>query len=117
MVDVVFVLMLFFMVSASFQQKELLLGAQLAPPYVGGAPTPIEVSVDANGEVYLQNRLIAGAEDHKVAALSSWLTNAKAQFGGSDPVVIAPAPTVPHDRVMQVLNAVNAAHWDHVSFR
>jgi biopolymer transport protein ExbD len=118
MVDIVFVLMLFFVASISFQPKEFTLKASVpAPAPPGTSIVTIDVAIASSGEVYLQNQRIAEADDKKVAALIEWLNQSRDGFGELDPVVITPAPTVTHDRVMDVLYAVNEAKWKSVSLR
>ena len=118
MVDVVFVLMLFFLASAAFQDREFDLDAALpVPAHPGTSPIAIDVSIASDGSVYLLNKLVAAAGDRRVTSLSEWLRAARRTFGEGDPLVISPAPTVKHERVMEVLNAVAEAQWTKVSLR
>lgn len=118
MVDVVFVLMLFFMASAGFQRTELSLATALpSPAHHGTSEVAINVTIANSGEVYLQDKLVAAAGDHKAASLSEWLRASRENFGGTDPLIISPAPSVKHERVMEVLNAVAVTDWVKVSLR
>jgi biopolymer transport protein ExbD len=117
MVDIVFVLMLFFM-ACGFQAKEFAVNAAIPAPFNPGTPViSIDVTIASSGDVYLQDQLIAGAEDRKIAALIEWLNHSRERFGEGDPVEISPAPTVNHERVMDVLKAVNEAKWTKVTLR
>jgi biopolymer transport protein ExbD len=116
MVDVIFVLMLFFMACIGFD-KSRRLGASIPTHSKGARITPIEITIAADGGVYLLNRLVAASGDRKLPELSKWLSDSHAQFGNQDPIIIAPAPSVPHSRLMEVLGVVNGANWPSVTFR
>lgn len=117
MVDVVFVLMLFFLACAGFQHIPVDLPTKLGGQFPGTTINPIDIRVAASGEVFLQDRLIGDAEDLKLDSLRQWLAAAKTNFGTQDPLLISPAPTVKHERLAQVLNAITAVDWKNVSFR
>jgi biopolymer transport protein ExbD len=65
----------------------------------------------------LLGRLMADAHDNEIGAVTNWLEESRANFGDRDPVVIQPAPTVRHQRIMQVLGAIASAQWPKVSLR
>lgn len=116
--DIVFVLMLFFLACGSFQRREF--GLRTAIPAVahpGTSEVAINVAIGSGGEVYLQDKLIADAEDREALELVGWLRSVRQNFGESDPVVIAPAPNVAHARIIDVLNAVRNADWSKVALR
>jgi biopolymer transport protein ExbD len=118
MVDIVFVLILFFMACVSFDRREFRLRTALpAVTHPGTSEVAIKVTIASGGEVYLQDKLIADAGDREVLELVGWLRAARQNFGESDPVVIAPAPDVAHARIVDVLNAVRNADWSKVAFR
>jgi len=118
MVDIIFVLMLFFMACVAFQDEEFKLRASIpAPAYPATIKIAIDVRIADSGDVYLQDKLIAGGDDRTLKPLINWLQVSKERFGATDPVVIAPAPMVKHERIIEVLNAVDTADWDKVSLR
>lgn len=120
MVDVVFVLMLFFMASAGVQQTEKELGINLPSGRPIGAAkeqpvTPIVVQVGSDGQVQINGQTYD-------APTSTELPDTREQlkllmsYGGKDPVIIQPAPDVRQERVIQVLNAAAAAGVKNLSF-
>jgi len=118
MVDIVFVLMLFFMACVSFDRREFKLSTAIpAVEHPGTSEVAINVAIASGGEVYLQDKLIADVEDREILELVEWLRSVRQSFGESDPVVIAPAPNVAHARIIDVLNAVRNADWSKVTFR
>jgi biopolymer transport protein ExbD len=126
MLDVMFVLMLFFMVMAGSQTKEGELGVDLpaSAPGVDKPPTPVILKIDARGQVYFSDLPVDGPSpegDLATAAqdlpgLRARLSKAIKQFGPKNPVIIVPADTTKHQRVMDVLNACSASHVIHLTF-
>jgi len=120
MVDVVFVLMLFFMASAGMQVVEKELGIHLpsgrTAQTAGPPPTPIIIDISADGQVTMNNQPYGTPTDKNLAALREWLKNAIEQFGDKDPVIIRPAPDTRHERIMDVLNAAAAARVKNLTF-
>ena len=114
MVDVVFVLMLFFMACAAVRVNERELGLNL--PAGHGKAVLIEVVVAADGAVLLNGKLMGNAQDRALPALTGWLRNSRETFGDGDALIIRPAPTTPHERLMEVLSAAAAAGWRNVTF-
>ena len=119
MVDVVFVLMLFFMASAGSQIVEKELNISLP----SGASGPrkqgeaiIFIDVSAEGQVVVNNQSFGTATDKRLQALRDWLKNAIEQFGSEDPVIIRPSPEATHERIIDVLNAAAAAGVKHLTF-
>ncbi len=111
MVDVVFVLMLFFMACAGSQVAERELSINL-PSGVSkpGAPrgpkvTPIIIDISAEGQVMMNNQNFGSVNDKELQSLRQWFKDAIEQFGADDPVIIRPAPDTKHQRIMDVLNA------------
>ena len=120
MVDVVFVLMLFFMASAGEQivEKELTMklpsGRTTADP--GDVSTPIIVDISGEGQVTVNDQAMGNKEDKKLTALKEFFTKSIAQFGDKDPVIVRPAPETKHERIMDVLDAAAAAHVSKLTF-
>jgi biopolymer transport protein ExbD len=114
MLDVLFVLLLFFMVSAGSQKHEAGLSTQLP----GGAPgttVPFEVGIDVDGQVS-----VAGApiDDPADAALPQLVDRLKGVVTANNdqPVVITPTRSTRHQRVVDVLNACAAANVKNLAF-
>ncbi len=121
MVDVVFVLLLFFMASAGSQVLELELNISLpsgrAATAGGGIPTtPIIIDIMADGKVQMNNRVYDTPVSKELPELRKWLKDTTAKFDNKDPVIIRPDPQTKHERVMDVLNAASAAGVTKLSF-
>ena len=126
MVDVVFVLMLFFMASAGSQvaERELNInlpgsktpsGAQTSVP-----PTPIMVDISADGKVSANGKSFGSPTDKEMADLRAFFT-AAIETGNKDPekqdpVIIHPDPDARHERIMDVLNAAGASGVKNLTF-
>jgi biopolymer transport protein ExbD len=120
MVDVVFVLMLFFMASAGSQVSERELGINLPSGAKAGASaglkTPIIISIDANGQVNMNDKNFGNPQDKNLNELKEWLTNQMARFDDQDPVIIRPVSETRHERIIDVLNAAAAAGVKNLTF-
>ena len=120
MVDVVFVLMLFFMASAGAQVSERELGINLPSGAKSGASaglrTPIIIGIDANGQVNMNDRNYGNPADKNLNELKEWLKNAMARFDDQDPVIIRPSSETTHERIIDVLNAAAAAGVKNLTF-
>ena len=119
MVDVVFVLMLFFMASAGSQivENELNIslpsGAQAAPGST--QKTPIIIDISADGQVVGNNTSFGTTTDRALLPLRDWL-KATQSFGSEDPVIIRPNSDTKHERIIDVLNACAAAGIKNLTF-
>ena len=121
MVDVVFVLLLFFMASAGSQVIEKELNISLpsgrSASAAGGVPsTPIIIDILPDGKVQMNNRVYALPDDRQLVELRTWLKETIAKFGDKDPVILRPDPMTKHERVMDVLNAASASGVTKLSF-
>ena len=120
MVDVVFVLMLFFMASAGSQivEKELNISLPSGTTANSGdnQKTPILIDISPEGQVTMNNQSFGTPTDRKLQPLREWLKNAIEQFGGEDPVIIRPNPETRHERIIDVLNAAAAAGVKNLTF-
>src|SRR5436190_24402321 len=108
MVDVVFVLMLFFMACAGSQVVELEMNINL-PAGQGSAEskvTPIIIDISSDGLVSMNNQSYGTATDINLTPLRDWLRNALQTFGDKDPIIVRPSPDAKHERIIQVLNAI-----------
>ena len=119
MVDVVFVLMLFFMASAGQQiiEQELNISLPSGSSSPSSAPrTPILIDISAEGQVTMNQTSFGTPSDKGLKSLQDWLKNAIEQFGGEDPVIIRPSSETRHERIIDVLNAAAAAGVKNLSF-
>lgn len=112
MLDVVFILLVFFIVSSVFLQEK---GVEmLAPP--SSDPVPIDdpsilVQIDAGGVVFVNGR----ATD--VARVTAAVQRLKIDAVGQGGVVILPDPDSEHGVVTRVFDAAQAAHAGNVVVR
>jgi biopolymer transport protein ExbD len=121
MVDVVFVLMLFFMAMAGAQVKEKELNIALPSGNKVADPnkvpkTPIVIDISGEGQVSMNNDVYALPADKGLKRLAEWLKATIEQFGGEDPVIIRPQPDTKHERIVEVLNAASAAGVKNLTF-
>ena len=119
MVDVVFVLVLFFMASAGMQQTELELGVTLPSTGPGKEDSstivPIFVEIDGRGQVSVNGQNYDTATSEEMPALTEQL---KIMMGpeARDPVIIRPDLSARHNRVVSVLNAAARAGVKTLTF-
>jgi biopolymer transport protein ExbD len=119
MVDVVFVLMLFFMACAGAQVKEKELNISLpsgATSTDGVAKVPKVIDISPDGQVSMNSQVFGAASDKSLTALKEWLKSSIEQFGNDDPVIIRPASETRHERIIDVLNAAAAAGVKNLTF-
>ena len=120
MVDVVFVLMLFFMACAGAQVKEMELNISLP----SGQPaksdsntkTPIVIDISPEGQVTMNNQAFGTPSDRQIQGLRDWLKTTMEQYGGEDPVIIRPSGDTKHERIIDVLNACAWANVKNLTF-
>ena len=120
MVDVVFVLMLFFMACAGSQvnEKELNIALPSGQPATSknNVKTPIMIDISAEGQVSMNNEVYGAPTDRNLQRLREWLKATIEQFGGEDPVIIRPQPETRHERIVDVLNAAAFAQVKNLTF-
>lgn len=117
MVDVVFVLLLFFMAAAGSQT----LGKELTTKLPGGQTSAllsvtIPIDILPDGRVSVNNRVFDSASSRDLPQLRGWLKDTITRFGDRDPVIIRPDPGTRHQRVIDVLDAVSAAGVKKLTF-
>ena len=116
MLDILFVLLLFFMVSAGAQKHEASIKTQL--PGEGTAPggdVPVRIGIDEEGQVNIYGNDIDGPKDHHLPALVARLTKV-VQEHATQPIIITPTRTTKQQRVIDVLNACAAANVKNLAF-
>jgi biopolymer transport protein ExbD len=120
MVDVVFVLMLFFMASAGSQIVEnelnISLPSRAAPIRENlAAPTLIVIDISAEGQVVGNNQSFGTPNDRGLVSLRDWLKSTQG-FGSEDLLIIRPNSQTRHERIVDVLNACSAAGIKNLTF-
>lgn len=125
MIDVVFLLLIFFMVTTSLIKEEADLGIQLPTNTPAQAskelPSKHIVEVLPDGTVLLNGGPIAGAGQNTVVlrGLVTTLKRLKAasdRMGVKTIIVVQADPISPHYKSIQVLDACAAADLQYVSF-
>ncbi len=120
MVDVVFMLIIFFMLSAALQPREAELGMTLpgtsSETSKGTPPTPIELAIRADGTVLFNELEVGKPDDKDLQDLQDRLKKAIQLFGDDQPVIIQPQPSTVHGRIVDVVNACAAANVKSLSF-
>ena len=120
MVDVVFVLLLFFMALAGEKTKEGFFQIGLPTPSAqteAKPVVPIVIDIDALGNVSVNGQqMSASPDDRELKQLSAKLTDAM-NISTEDPVSIRPALDSRYERVVQVVSACRAAQVKNLSFQ
>jgi biopolymer transport protein ExbD len=114
MLDILFVLLLFFIVSAGAQKHEASLTTQL-PGGRPGSDVPLEIGIDSDGQVNVQGVAIDTPDDHNLPDLVDRLKSLIAS-NAAQPVVVTPVRSTRHQRVVDVLNACAAAQVKNLAF-
>ena len=119
MVDVVFVLLLFFMASAGQKINEGFFQIGLPSSAVGSSDkpvVPIVVDVDMLGNVFVNgNPMSSSPKDRELKQLEEFLKNAMSA-SPEDPVIVRPNMEARHERVVDVLNSCRIAKVAKLSF-
>ncbi len=108
MLDIVFILLIFFIVTATILQEE---GLEMLGRESDGPPRPVEsilVQVDRNNAVFVNGRLTDPA---RVAAA---IQRQNVDNGGRGAVVIQPDPDAEHGMVTRVFDSARAARVANV---
>lgn len=118
MVDVVFVLMLFFMASAGMQEIEKGLSTGLpSHPQPGMIVHPtVYVDIASDGQISVNGQFFDSPSDRRLPELRAWLKQAVVDFDNQDPVVLRPSPETMHERITDVLSAAAAVGVQKLSF-
>jgi biopolymer transport protein ExbD len=116
MLDVLFVLLLFFMVAAGAAKVETHLAVPLPGPRGGPADKiPVTLEIAADGQVSFNGASTDAPTD---SGLPQTMARLKAVLADAPerPVIIEPAPSTRHQRVMDVLDLCKAVHVQKVAF-
>lgn len=119
MLDVMFVLLLFFMVSAGQVAKERELGVKVPgdgkPVMAPTASTPVTLTISKDGEVRYNDALMGSPNDHDLTELRETMKQL-ITVSGEQPVIIKPDATTSHQRLIDVLNACSYAGVKNLTF-
>ena len=113
MVDVVFVLLLFFMALAGLRQIETRIKQDL--PGQGTPDVPLVIDITADGIVRCNGLELASAGEKDVSKLLAWLKNI-AQIDPQTAVVVRPSDNAEHARFIDVLASLQSAVLKKISF-
>jgi biopolymer transport protein ExbD len=123
MIDVVFVIMLFFMVMAGAVKVEKELNATLPGTVDTAKEAPFAeeqvITINARGDIALNEEPIGTADDRTLNNLRAVLLRIKANCDAAKTpavVTIATEPKAKHGRTMEVLDACSEAAITAVSF-
>jgi biopolymer transport protein ExbD len=120
MVDVVFVLLLFFMASAGSQVVERELNISLPSGRGGQAsgppPTPVIIDISADGVVSMNSKAFDTPVSKELPQLRARLKENIERFGDKDPVIIRPDDNARQERIIDVLNSAAAAGVKNLTF-
>ncbi len=122
LIDVVFLLLIYFMVTASLVKKEgdisFLLPARVSQPEKMDVPVEVLIEIDADGTVVFEgmqfpreDRELGDLVNH-IRGLKQIAVSQKAPFF----VNVMPEKTTRHRRVVDVMDACAAAAVDNLSF-
>lgn len=130
LIDVVFLLLVYFLVTANFAPDEGVLTAKL-PQGLGVPadalslpPTPIQIGLEAVGDVgcqiHLDDEIVGSFKDLGRVLASRQYDPGRGRTEGiykpDNPIVITPGATVRWQHVANAFNAAVAARYTHVSF-
>ncbi|ROR32652.1 ExbD/TolR family protein [Inmirania thermothiophila] len=115
LIDVVFLLLIFFMVSTTFQREAEL---EIQLPEASGepreeAPKELEVAIDAQGRYFVDRQALANT---RLATLVRALEQAVREGGRERPVVILADGRTPHEAVIRALDAARRVGLYRITF-
>lgn len=126
MIDIIFVIMLFYMVRAGELKMERQLNMTLPSRQTEAATKPLDqpfeellLTVDEEGVVYLNDNEVGAPEDAKLESLAALLASIRQNASDSGVKVLATLKTedaTPYQRVMAVMNALAKAKISNLTF-
>lgn len=123
MIDVVFLMLFYFMVTTSLKKVEADLGISLpgTVEQTGSVKLPDEqiIEIDPSGTVILNGQTFDSADTREMPSLVATLVRFRqaSEASGNPPMItVQPSPDTQHQRVIDVLNACAAARISNVSF-
>jgi biopolymer transport protein ExbD len=116
MLDVMFVLLLFFMVMAGKQVKEAELGVQVpGSSSVTTAKSPVNMQVSPDGLVTFNGSPVDVRDDEEMPKLRAKL-KALIEVSPEQSVIIRPKDGAPYQNVINILNACAAERVKNLTF-
>ena len=114
MLDILFVLLLFFMVAAGAQKHEASIATDL-PGSQPGKDVPVQITIDSDGQVNINS---APTDTTAGDDLPETISRLKGMISSNanQPVIITPTPSTRQQRVVDVLNACTAAGVKNLAF-
>ncbi len=122
LIDVVFLLLIYFMVTASLVKKEadiaFLLPAQVTQSVPIDLPIEVIIEIGANGNVVVEETVYRSSdrELNSLATRLVQLRQAAGSSGSSLVITITPDKAVLHHRIVEVMNACAVADVKNISF-
>lgn len=118
MVDIVFVLLLFFMTYKNVREMYVEATPAGHPKSTLTAPVSPPIFIDINGadDVLINGRVVAIGADHQFADLRRWLDGIRSTTTKDESFIIRAQDTTHHERVVRVLGVLNKAGYKKVSF-
>lgn len=124
MIDVVFVILLYFMVAAGNVQKETAHTTKLpgteAPDTPTEMPDEVSIMIEEDGQVYLNDDPLDGPEGKRLPELLNNLTQLKQASASANSKVLVTVyanELAKYDRVVDVLDALTQADLQDVTFQ
>jgi biopolymer transport protein ExbD len=114
MLDILFVLLLFFMVAAGSVKHEATIATQL-PGSTPGKDVPVQISIDADGQVNINQAPVDTPTGDDLPETISRLKGIVAS-NSAQPIIISPTASTRQQRVVDVLNACTAAGVKNLAF-
>lgn len=123
MIDVVFLLLIYFMVTTTIlkQESDIAIRLPTSMPASSDAPLPEEHVIDilSDGGILFNGAPVAEAEAHKLPELVALLTKIREsseRAGFKTLILVNPADTTEHQSIVNVLNACVTANVTSVTF-
>lgn len=123
MIDCVFLLLIYFMVSATLQKQEADISFQL--PGTVEQDEPLEmpdeqvIEIDAQGQVIVNDYRYDSPQSPRLRELQAMLTRFQLTCAANQTtaqVTVSPADEVPHQLIVKVMDAIAAAGIEGVNF-
>lgn len=123
LIDAVFLLLIYFMVTSSLERQEADISFEL--PGTVEQDEPLEmpdeqiIEILASGQVVVNEYNYDSPQSRRLIELQAMLTRLQeaSQANKTETqVTIAPAPTVPHERIVHIMDAIAAAGITGVNF-
>jgi biopolymer transport protein ExbD len=115
MLDVLFVLLLFFMVTAGVQKREGAIATPLASLEAPGSHVEVNIEITDDGQILFNGIPTDLPANHPLPETTDRLKAAIAD-APDRPIIIRPEAGTRHERVVDVLNACVAVHAQNVAF-